>query len=284
MRKIYDCFNFYNELDVLELRLNILYDHVDYFVIAESNLTHSGEVKPFYYDDNKERFAKFSDKIISYKILDNPKDFVNLESTDDPELQKIQQYMAITHRFNRQSQPDYGRDFFQKESVRRALVNCDDDDIIIFSDADEIPNPYILHNLKKLDLDNSLYALNQYTYYYYINVLKQKDWFGSRIGAYKNMKKYSFNEIRGDDSLSIRVADGGWHFSFMGGLEMVKNKLLSYSARDMLYHRVLDELENNIKNNVDPFFRSSLTTVGIDESYPKYLLDNLDKYHHMIKQ
>jgi beta-1,4-mannosyl-glycoprotein beta-1,4-N-acetylglucosaminyltransferase len=281
--KIYDCFNFYNELDILELRLNILYDHVDYFVIIESNLTHSGEVKPFYYEDNKERFAKFSDKIISYKILDNPKDFVNLESTDDPELQKIQQYMAITHRFNRQTQPDYGRDFFQKESVRRALVNCDDDDIIIFSDADEIPNPHILQNLKKLDLDNSIYSLNQYTYYYYLNVLKQKDWFGSRIGAYKNMKKYSFNEIRGNDSLSIRVADGGWHFSFMGGLEMVKNKLLSYSARDMLYDKVLDELENNIKNNVDPFFRSSLTTVGIDDSYPKYLLDNLNKYHHLIK-
>jgi hypothetical protein len=64
---------------------------------------------------------------------------------------------------------------------------------------------------------------------------------------------------------------------------MVKNKLLSYSARDMLYDRVLDELENNIKNNVDPFFRSSLTTVGIDDSYPKYLLDNLDKYRHLIK-
>ena len=56
MRKIYDCFNFFNELDLLEIRLNTLYDIVDYFVIIESNLTHSGEVKPFYYEDNKSRF------------------------------------------------------------------------------------------------------------------------------------------------------------------------------------------------------------------------------------
>ena len=283
MRKIFDCFNFFNELDILELRLNILYDHVDYFIIVESNLTHSGEEKPFYYEINKERFSKFSDKIIPYKILDNPKDFENLEPTDDPELQKIQHYMNHTHRFNKYTQPDYGRDFFQKESVRRALVGCDDEDVIIFSDADEIPNPYILENIYKLDLDNSIYALNQYTYYYYLNVLKQRDWFGSRIGSYKNMKRHSFNEIRGNDGLSIRLSNGGWHFSFMGGKEMVKSKLLSYSARDMVYDRVINEISNNMENNVDPFFRSNLETVPIDETFPKYLLNNIDTYKHLIK-
>lgn len=283
MQKIYDCFNFYNELDILELRLNILYDYVDYFVIVESDLSHSGEKKPFFYEENKERFAKFSDKILTHKILDNPKDFLNLEPTDDPTLQTIQGYMRNTHRFNSANQPDYGRDFFQKESVRRALVNCDDDDIIIFSDADEIPNPYILQNLFKLNLEDNIYALNQCMYYYYLNVLKQTDWFGSRVGFYKNMKKYSFNEIRGDQNLSIRVANGGWHFSFMGGREMVKTKLLAYCHRDMVYDKVLDELDNNMKNNIDPFFRNTFTTVEIDDTYPKYLLDNLDKYRHLIK-
>ena len=59
MGKIYDCFNFFNELDILELRLNILYEYVDYFVIVESDVTHSGEKKPFYFEDNKERYSKF---------------------------------------------------------------------------------------------------------------------------------------------------------------------------------------------------------------------------------
>jgi beta-1,4-mannosyl-glycoprotein beta-1,4-N-acetylglucosaminyltransferase len=170
--KIYDCFNFFNELDILELRLNILYDYVDYFVIVESDVTHSGVNKPFYYEDNKDRFKQFSDKIINFKVYDTPKDFVQLPSTDDDELMKIYDYIKSPSNrwFNRSTQPDYGRDFFQKESVRRPIVNCDDDDIIIISDADEIPNPEIIKNLYSLD-DNKIFSLNQFTYYYYLNVL-----------------------------------------------------------------------------------------------------------------
>ena len=69
MSKIYDCFNFFNELDILELRLNTLYDHVDFFVIVESDVTHSGEPKKFFYEEHRERFSKFADKILNYKIL-----------------------------------------------------------------------------------------------------------------------------------------------------------------------------------------------------------------------
>ena len=106
MRKIYDCFNFFNELDLLEIRLNTLYDIVDYFVIIESNLTHSGEVKPFYYEDNKSRFEKFSDKIIHYKVLDTPEQFNNLHNGDDEILNQIYHYInKQTNRFNRNTQP-----------------------------------------------------------------------------------------------------------------------------------------------------------------------------------
>jgi beta-1,4-mannosyl-glycoprotein beta-1,4-N-acetylglucosaminyltransferase len=283
--KIYDCFNFFNELDILELRLNILYDHVDYFVIVESNIKHNGEKKPFYYEDNKQRFFKFSDKIISYKIYDTPDNFSNLCYSDsDSELNKIYDYIINqNNRFNRHNQPDYGRDFFQKESIRRPLVNCNDDDIILFSDADEIPNPEILKSIKNLDL-SKIYSLNQYTYYYYLNVLKQKDWYGTKLLTYENLKNLSLNEIRGDSKLSVKIDNGGWHFSFIGGKEMVKNKLLSYSARDLVNDRVLALIENNISNNIDPFFRSRLTTVDIDGSYPEYILNNLEKYRHLIKQ
>ena len=148
INKIYDCFNFFNELDILEIRLNELYDVVDYFIIVESNVTHSGEDKLFYFDENKDRFTKFLDKIINIKITDTPNDFINLKSTDDNELNKINQYIINqTNRFNRYNQPDYGRDFFQKESVRRGLINCQDNDLILISDADEIPNHKFLKKL-----------------------------------------------------------------------------------------------------------------------------------------
>ena len=281
--KIYDCFNFFNELDILELRLNILYDTVDFFIIVESNLTHSGQNKPFYFEQNKDRFSKFLDKIISYKIYDNPSDFVNLPNTEDIELQKIYGFMKTTKRFNPYFQGDYGRDYFQKESVRRPLVNCEENDIIIISDADEIPDPKVLKQLDKLDLNNTIYSLNQTMYYFYLNVLKENEWCGSKMGMYKNMKKYSFNEIRGDSSLSSIIHKAGWHFSFMGGEEMVKNKMLSYSARDMVDHNVLSKIKLNMENNMDPYFRHALSKVEIDDSYPQYILDNLEKYKDMIK-
>ena len=287
MAKIYDCFNFFNELDILELRLNILYDYVDYFVIVESSVTHSGQPKPFYLEENKERFAKFWDKIIIFKVVDTPEDFVNLPNTGffDSELDKVHYYVRTqTNRFNRSTQIDYGRDFFQKESVRRALVDCKDEDIIIISDADEIPNPEILKELNTLSLDNTIYSLAQPMYSYYINMLSDSDWYGSKLGLYKNIKELSFNEIRGDSNLTTKLSNGGWHLSFMGGEEMVRKKITSYSARDLVNDQVLSSIKNNIDNDQDVFFRGKLTKVEIDGTYPDYILKNLDKYGSMIKQ
>lgn len=286
MGKIYDCFNFFNELDILEIRLNTLYDYVDYFVIVESSVTHSGEDKPYYFEDNKERYSKFMDKIIHFKIENTPSDFTNLIETNDSELNIVFDFIVKQKiRFNRRTQPDYGRDFFQKECIRRPLINCDDGDIILFSDLDEIPNPEIIKNINDLDL-TKIYSLNQITYYYYINVLKQRDWYGTKILTYKKLKGLSLNEVRGDTSLSIKLPNGGWHFSFMGGKEMVKKKILSYSARDLAIrnNRVIDSIESNINNLIDPFFRGKLELVEIDNSYPEYLLNNLDKYSHLVKK
>lgn len=281
---IYDCFNFFNELDILEIRMNILYEYVDYFVIVESSITHSGEEKPFYYEENKERYKKFSDKIIYFKVYDTPGNFTNLPDTDDNILRQIYHYINVQDkRFNRSTQPDYGRDFFQKECIRRPLVNCIDDDIVLFSDLDEIPNPEILKNIDELNLEENIYSLQQNTYYYYLNVLKQKDWYGTKILSYKKLKELSLNEIRGDQSLSIKLDNGGWHFSFMGGKEMVEKKLNSYSARDLVKPNVLQSIEDNIKNNVDPFFRGNLSLVEIDDTYPRYIVDNKEKYAHLIK-
>lgn len=286
--KIYDCFCFFNELDLLELRLNILDPYVDYFVLCESSVTHSGEIKPYYFEENKERFSKFLDKIIHLKIEDTPNDFINLKEINGDKtfdnlcLSQINDFIKTqTGRFNRQTQPDYGRDFYQKECIRRGLYNCNDDDIILSSDCDEIPNPEVLKNIKEFDLTNNFFMFNQTTYYYYLNMLKEYEWKGTRMGSYKNLKNFSYNELRA--SKLINIPNGGWHFSFMGGPEKVKIKINSYSARDMGTKNVIDNIQNNIENNIDPFFRGKLIQVPIDETFPKYLLENIEKYRHMIK-
>jgi|TARA_R110002110_G_scaffold298424_1_gene512808 beta-1,4-mannosyl-glycoprotein beta-1,4-N-acetylglucosaminyltransferase len=288
MRKIYDCFCFFNELDLLELRLNILDDYVDYFVISEASVTHTGQPKPYYYEENKERFKKWEHKIIHLKIEDTPNDFLNLplipsdDSFDAQCVADIHNFaITQTNRFNRTTEIHYGRDFYQKECIRRGLENCNDEDIIISSDCDEIPNPEVLKRIDSILDTGTFFSFSQDTYYYYMNLLKEREWKGSRIGRYKDLKDYSYNELRANSNTVI--PNGGWHFSFMGGAEKVKTKITSYSAQEMNNPNVINSIESNIEKGIDPFFRGNLTKVEIDDSYPEYLLKNIDLYKNMIK-
>jgi beta-1,4-mannosyl-glycoprotein beta-1,4-N-acetylglucosaminyltransferase len=289
MRKIYDCFLFFNELELLEMRLNVMDPYVDYFVITEASVTHSGIPKPYNFEANKEMFSKFLHKIIYIKNDDIPNDFVNLpqikniDSFEGQCVKKIHELIETqTGLFDRRTQPYFGRDFFQKESIRKGLENCQDDDIIISSDLDEIPNPEILKNIDSYLDKANFFTFVQKTYYYYLNFLKETNWKGSRLSLYKNVKDYSYNKLRAQQNYDLE--NGGWHFSFMGGPERVKTKITSYSHQDLNNPYVISSVENNIENAIDPFFRGSLTKVEIDNTYPEYLLNNLDRYSHMIKK
>ena len=116
---VIDIFPFFNELDLLEIRLNILNDYVDKFVICEANETFSGKLKPLYFKDNEERFAKWKDKIIHYVV-----------KNDDKEIQD--KAMASPNTGNKEHW--WLREFAQKEEAIKALSFCKDDDIICISD------------------------------------------------------------------------------------------------------------------------------------------------------
>ena len=119
--KVIDVFPFFNELDILEMRLNILDPYVDYFIISEATKTFSGMDKPLFYDENKERFSKFSHKII-HNIV---------EDTTSSELHP------------------YQRDVFQKDKIKDVVLeNSSEDDIIIWSDVDEVPNPEAIKEVR----------------------------------------------------------------------------------------------------------------------------------------
>lgn len=283
---IYDCFNFFNELEILDIRLNTLYDVIDKFVLVESNKTHSGLPKGYIFDINKKKFSKFLDKIIHIKLDDVPDDYSNLvKKSDHPEYNKIVDFInSELIAFNKYSQPHYGRDYYQKEAICFGLTDCNDDDIIISSDCDEIVNPEILNKIENYDIENYSFVFEQIFYMYYLNVinLSETPWYGSRIGKYKNLKNISYNRLRIDKLKNIK--NGGWHFSYMGGISAIKEKIESYSAQEFNNNIILDNLSINVKNNNDILLRDhKLRQIELDNTYPKYLLDNKSKFKHLIK-
>lgn len=277
---VYDCFQFFNELDILKLRMHVLNDIVDKFVVSESTVTFSGDPKPLYFAENKEMFAEFQDKIIHKVVDDTPMD---------------------TSAFL--------RDSHQKCAVARGLAEAKDDDIVIFSDVDEIPNPEAVKKVLA-DFDGSkIYALAQRNFYCYLdmeettgNLLsitgefegftgKDRRWLGTKICRYDMLKKYTTEQLRDKEQkpLMIRVPEGGWHFSYMGGgrdesvADRVKYKIKSAAHQEYNNRATLSKVKKNIKNHQDILGReSNFEIVPVDESYPAYLREHLEEYRYLM--
>ena len=279
-RKIYDGFLFFNELDLLEIRLNVLNDVVDQFILVEANVTHQGNPKPFIFEKNKDRFAPFLHKIIHIKIEDTPSNFSNPPENITSEIDKnIWKYINETSAFDKYTQPHFGRIFYQRECIIKGVIGANDEDIIISSDVDEIPNPEILSRLDEFYEIDDLYTFVQFKYCYYLNylfeshidntrgnMLPNQIWHGSRMGSWKILKNYSLNSLRNNNQNEIW--DGGWHFSYMGGENIVKEKVLASDG-------------SGYSNAVT---QDKITKVNIDDTYPEYIINNLEKYKHLIKE
>ena len=281
--KIIDSFIFFNELELLEMRLNILNDVVDYFVLTESPFTVSGNEKPLYYENNKDRFGKLNDKIIHNITEEIPNNFDHI-------IEKTKDHVAY------KDLDPYGTRFIDLPiRFQRAVYNrnasafgieksgASDDDIIITSDADEIINPYILEDVDWFDPNNHYVTLCN-AYYYKLNFLYQDDWMGSRICTWKHLKSTTIDQLRQDHKNAYRIEQGGWHFSFLGDAENFKLKLASYEHTENNIDTVISNAEEKIEKGLDPLNRGMVyKAVSIDESYPEYIQNNQEKYSHLIK-
>ena len=303
MGKIYDSFLFFNELDLLEIRLTALYEHVDYFVISECDYTFSVNKKPFYFDENKEKFNKLLDKIIHIKNY-NSNEVDNLVNTFDGNKKNV--FDNIIENYNKiknTPETDYGkphwcRDYLHREFVGLGLSDCGDDDIIIFSDLDEIPRPQIISEINKLNTSNNKYCIYLDGHQYYINNLSSTNWMGNVISTYKDVKLDSLGNLRRNRVNYINIKDGGWHLSFMGGIERIKMKLDSYGHQEFNNDFIKANIENKIKQNSDLFNRSNYSSnpekekyffenmvkIDIDNYYPKSIIELvIEKYPYLIK-
>tara|TARA_R100000482_G_C5101697_1_gene135957 strand:- start:34 stop:912 length:879 start_codon:yes stop_codon:yes gene_type:complete len=288
--KIFDSFLFYNELDVLELRLNILNDVVDYFVLSESPMTLSGNPTPLLYLENKERFSKFNHKII-HNITEIPENFNeylvdkqhHLNYSDlDPNCG--QRFIDIPIRYQRMT---YVRDCMAY-GLKKAGVT--DGDMILTSDGDEIINPILLENKESWFNPDEQYVSQQRAFYYSLNQLCQEDWLGTRVCTWEYLKNTSANKLRGDHQNHHKILDAGvgnpagWHFSFFGNANTVREKIAAYDECQNNVPEITNNMEEKMQSNRDPLNRNiALTTVPIDDTYPEYIVNNQEKYSEFIK-
>lgn len=278
--KVIDVFPFFNELDILEIRLNVLDPYVDCFILSEATKTFSGLEKPLYYQENKERFDKFNHKII-HNIV---------EDTTSPELHP------------------YQRDVFQKDNIKQVVLeNISDNDIIIWSDVDEVPNPEAIAELESYFEQDAIFHFAQENCMGYLNLVEvggiiramvtdwdygdRPRWLGTKVFGKSILEKYTLSELRSkqESEKNYRIFPGGWHWSYVGseGLSVEERvlKKIECAAHLELNNDQIKQNVSRVKDNKDPLGRdyAIYQTVPIDNSYPQYILDNKEKFASLIK-
>lgn len=211
--KVFDCFTFFNELDLLELRLKLLNEVVDHFVIAESNLTHAGKEKPYHFEAAKERFVQWQHKII----------YIPVKQTTEGLL--FQDNLTAYTPTSAAWQLENG----QRNALATVKHLIADDDKVLLSDLDEIPNPLVLKNLE-VPVEPVSFAM--LFHYYFLNCQNtgaERWWNGSILSSGKYYKQTTPQTLRDNRNNYKRIKKAGWHFSYLGGVEKIKYKIQSFA-------------------------------------------------------
>jgi beta-1,4-mannosyl-glycoprotein beta-1,4-N-acetylglucosaminyltransferase len=256
---IYDCFTFFNEFELLEIRFHELDKWVDKFVLVESEETFTGNRKPLWFDENKHLFDRFLPKII------------HLVS---PIAKKVRTY--------------WDRERKQRDYIIKGLRGCSKTDLILISDVDEIPKGM---DFTKIEIqDKWMTPFIQKQYFYYMNLRRPGGWPGTVLLSFENIweifegspHKARLHRRHG----KMLNKDGGWHFTFIGGAKAVQLKVRSYCHfgskgtdillnPETLHHRM--EVERAAKGK-------KLELVEIDSDFPNYLIENIEKFKHLITE
>lgn len=272
-KRVFDCFPLFNELDVLEIRLHEMDGLADRFVIVESAETYGGAQKKLHLKENWRRFEEFWDRIAYMPI---PK--LLPECTD--------------RKTGRE------REAYQRNQILKSLQEFEHakaDDVIVFSDCDEIPNALTVLNAVPQVEQDGVYRLKQYQFYYDVNTLTDygHDW-GSRarVGLLRDVQRagsmYEFRMMR-KDTEAFALENGGWHFSYFGGVERIKTKVAALSPFLSEYKLFGDkELARDIQQGHDLHHRvcelpAEFTKVATGAiKLPAYLMKNQERFSHFF--
>jgi len=268
--KIYDCFSYWDEDLLLDLRLNILNDYVDYFVIVEGNKTWQNNSKKLRFDIQK--FSKFKNKIIYIPVEDMP-------DGNNP----------------------YLRENFQRNCITRGLKKSSPDDLILISDLDEIPNPKVLDKFK---LNMKFAVFKQMHFYYKFNMHSTVNpfWYGSRICVKKYLKspqwlrdlKFKKRPFWRLDKFRLNniIENGGWHFCNLKSPDelLYKYQNLCETNDPYIFNEKIDlkyldveEIKKKIILGDDIIGRNEkYKVIEINENFPDFIKKNKDKYKNWI--
>jgi len=241
--KVYDCFLFFNEIELLKIRLAELNEVVDYFVLVESLETFQGNPKPLYFEENKEEFAPYLDKIIHIVVERHPE--------------------LPNH---------WAREAYQRSCTGRGIVDADYFDIVMLSDCDEIPRAELVEEMKKAHWrPKTRFYFWMDIYKIHLNRVIDQPWVGTVATTAGNYRRVGgqllrYKRERGKDpSRVIHYRNGGWHFTSIGNCENLIYKTSSYC------HPLTPE---EAKKEYAATVRDAKDLVPIDETFPRYVQEN----------
>lgn len=280
---VYDCFTFFNELDLLEIRLNVLDSVVDRFVLVEAPYTMTGAAKPLFFEENKARFARFSDRIIHIVASPPPRELAG-HGAD---------------RFGN----SWCREIWQRAEIGRGIADCRDDDVIMVSDVDEIPRPEAVLKAGRM---SGIVALEMRNYWYYLDLLSSERPYGVIRVVRKGDMSDALARKMMEGELRHRMPDAFWemptaaklrwvepdatignaafHFTSLGGVDRVAAKLASISEQNFgAAKHTRGELARRMCEGLDVHGRGMvaypvLTLAG----YPKYIRDHAREYPQLF--
>ena len=270
--KIFDCFMYFDEDLILDLRLNTLNDYVDKFIIIESNITHTGNKKLLQFDIKK--FKNFEHKIDYYPIK-------NL--TIDKNL-KLKDSWSKHHLVDQSI----------RNSIASYIDDASDNDWILISDIDEIPDPNKLNNFDKRK-KFAFFEQEMFCYKFNLKSISETPWYGSRICVKKYLKSPQWLrniKIKSNRSFFSRILNnyqilknGGWHFTSIKSPTEIITKLKSFAHSEFskpMFSNI-SVIENKIINQTDLFGRGhKYIKVNLDNSFPKYIINNKNLYNDWI--
>jgi beta-1,4-mannosyl-glycoprotein beta-1,4-N-acetylglucosaminyltransferase len=286
--RTFDCFFFFNELDVLEIRLESLFQFVDYFVLVESRVSFTGEEREPLYEKHKERFSKFHKQIIHIVIDEVPRTREEAEGIIYDRFKNVYEKVVASRLLKSHSVPktpglsQWVIEYFIKELLIRISDSVEDNDLIFISDVDEIWNSRARFPMPR----NKVLVFKQKAHVYFLNNVSNeswRNWTGTIAinGRMFHQGSPSEMRVRGRFPRQV-VVNGGWHLTLQGGLEVVEEKLESWDENELAADR---------RAKVEFFINSLVDLRGRNISYrldnknlPEGVLRNPNRYQKLIKR
>ena len=291
---IIDCFPFFNEIDLLKIRLKLLNNIVDRVVFVESTPTFSLKKKKIYYFENKDLFKKYNTKITNIIVDDTPALFNRIF------LRKPRDLFWLLKNKKSLSLNPHHIDFYQKNKVINGLKNCKEDDILLLSDLDEIPNPSVFNDLSFLGKNkNGALELNNFCYYLngklYDQNNKQVTWMGPAILQFKNFRSFhverkeAINSLKNNNANKFQIIkNAGWHFGYLGGLKKVQHKIRSAAHIELNTEKINNKDKIIKKINSGTFIVKEKQWKAkyelMEDLFSKDIYQILNEFPHLIKQ